>query len=72
LVPANSAEGFRKKGRPDNARFLNIAPGSLESRCSLIVTHDLNFGDSSRLMAQLEEFSRRLKAYADAIDPVYL
>jgi len=29
-VPANIAEGFRKRGRADKARFLNIAEGSLE------------------------------------------
>lgn len=29
-VPANIAEGFRKKTHADKARFLNIAQGSLE------------------------------------------
>jgi len=29
-VPANIAEGFRKAGRPDKVRFMNIAQGSLE------------------------------------------
>ncbi len=30
-IPANIAEGFKKKGRPDKARFMNVAPGSLEN-----------------------------------------
>ena len=29
-VPANIAEGFKKKGRPDKVRFMNMAQGSLE------------------------------------------
>lgn len=28
-IPANIAEGFRKKGRADKARFFNIAQGSI-------------------------------------------
>ena len=29
-VPANIAEGFRRPGKADKARFMNIAEGSLE------------------------------------------
>jgi four helix bundle protein len=29
-IPANIAEGFKKKGCSDKARFMNIAQGSLE------------------------------------------
>jgi four helix bundle protein len=29
-IPANIAEGFRKRNKPDKARYLNIAGGSLE------------------------------------------
>lgn len=29
-IPANIAEGFRKRDNPDKARFFNIAEGSLE------------------------------------------
>lgn len=45
-IPANIAEGFRKRGKADKVRFLNIAQGSLEeSRYYLILTRDLDYGD---------------------------
>ncbi|MDQ3331145.1 MAG: four helix bundle protein, partial [Planctomycetota bacterium] len=41
-IPANIAEGFRKRGRSDKARFLNISQGSLEeTRYYLILARDL-------------------------------
>jgi len=29
-IPANIAEGFRRRGRSDKVRFMNIAQGSLD------------------------------------------
>ena len=29
-IPANIAEGFNRRGKPDKCRFMNIAQGSLE------------------------------------------
>jgi four helix bundle protein len=29
-VPANIAEGFRRRSKPDKARYISIAEGSLE------------------------------------------
>ncbi len=67
-LPANIAEGFGKRTRPEKARFLNIAEGSLEEcRYYLILTHDLGYGETESLMATLEEVSRLLNAYARAI-----
>ncbi len=67
-IPANIAEGFKKKGRADKARFMNIAQGSLEeSRYYLILSRDLGYGDSSGLNSQLEEVSKLLEAYSSAI-----
>jgi four helix bundle protein len=58
-IPANIAEGFKKKGQQDKVRFLNIAQGSLEeSRYYLILTKDLGYSDPAREMLQLEEVSR--------------
>jgi len=67
-IPANIAEGFAKRSKPDKVRFLNIAEGSLEeSRYYLILAQDLGYGNSEQLMGQLEEVSRLLTAYAGAI-----
>ena len=67
-VPANIAEGFRRRGKPEKARFMNIAEGSLEeSRYYLILAQDLGYGDTAKLTGLLEEVSRMLGAYADAI-----
>jgi len=67
-IPANIAEGFRKRGRADKARFLNISEGSLEeTRYYLILAHDLHYGDSSDLMLRLEEISKLLHSYSTSI-----
>ena len=67
-VPANIAEGFRKRGKADKVRFMNIAEGSVEeSRYYLILAQDLGYGETKRLMEALEEVSRLLNAYANAI-----
>jgi len=67
-VPANIAEGFRRRGKADKARYMNMAEGSLEeSRYFLILAKDLGYGDTSSLTTSLEEVSRMLNAYASAI-----
>ncbi|WP_293161885.1 four helix bundle protein [Okeania sp. SIO2C9] len=68
-VPANVAEGFRKKGLADKIRFLNIAQGSLEeSRYYLILANDLEYGDTKELLIHLEEVSKLLDSYVAAIE----
>lgn len=60
-VPANFAEGFRKLGLADKVRFYNISQGSLEeSRYYLILARDLQFGDSTNLLADANEISKML------------
>jgi len=67
-VPANIAEGFRRRGKADKARSMNIAEGSLEeSRYYLILAQDLGYGDTAKLASAVEEISRLLSAYAAAI-----
>ena len=67
-VPANIAEGFRKRGRADKSRFLNIAQGSLEeARYYLILARDLEYCDPTELTARAEEVSKLLEAYARSI-----
>jgi four helix bundle protein len=67
-IPANIAEGFRRRGKADKARFMNMAEGSVEeSRYYLILTSDLGYADTNRLTSLLEEVSRLLDAYTRAI-----
>ncbi len=67
-IPANIAEGFRRRGKADKARFMNMAEGSVEEcRYFLILAKDLGYGDTRELYAALEEVSRLLGAYAAAI-----
>lgn len=67
-IPANIAEGFRRRSKADKARFLNMAEGSVEEcRYFLILTKDLGYGDTQSLIAALEEVSKLLGAYTAAI-----
>jgi four helix bundle protein len=67
-VPANIAEGFRRRGKADKARYMNMAEASLEeSRYYLILAQDLGYGDTCSLTTSLEEVSRLLNAYTKAI-----
>ena len=63
-VPANFAEGFKKRGHADKLRFYNIAQGSLEEcRYYFILARDLNYGDSRALKSAAEEISKMLDSY---------
>ena len=67
-IPANIAEGFRRRGKADKARFMNMAEGSVEEcRYYLILAKDLAYADTQGLTASLEEVSRLLSAYTTAI-----
>ena len=67
-IAANIAEGFRKRGKADKLRFFNIAQGSIEeSRYYLILAKDLDYGDAPELNRLLEEVSKLLEAYSQAI-----
>jgi four helix bundle protein len=67
-IPANIAEGFKKRGRLDKVRFMNIAQGSTEeSRFYLLLSNDLGYGDTKPLLSNLEEVSRLLEGYSRGI-----
>ena len=67
-ITANIAEGFRRRGKADKARFLNTSEASLEeSRYYLILTQDLGYGETAKLLNSLEEVSRLLNSYSKAI-----
>lgn len=62
-IPANIAEGFRKRGKADKARFMNIAQGSVEEcRYYLLLARDLDYGNKPELNSILEEISKMLHA----------
>ena len=69
---AAASEGRRSRARrrfgADKLRFDNIAQGAVEeSRYSLILAKDLDYGDVSELSLLLEEVSKLLAAYSQAI-----
>ena len=70
-VPANIAEGFKRRKKPDKARALNIAEGSLEeARYLLRLARDLGYTTDERLHNDAREVGRMLGAYARALVPI--
>lgn len=67
-ISANIAEGFKKRGFKDKARFMNIAQGSLEEcRYYLILAQDLGYRSTQNLNNLLEEVSKMLSSYGRSI-----
>ncbi len=63
-IPANIAEGFRKAGVNDRARFLTIAQGSIEEcRYYLILVRDLEYAATDEQSRLLEEVSKLTHAF---------
>lgn len=65
-IPANIAEGSRREGPQEYARFLNIAQGSAaEVEYFLILSHDLGYLDDEtfrRLADDIDQVARMLHA----------
>jgi four helix bundle protein len=70
-VPANIAEGYKKRGPIDKQRFMNIAQGSLEEcRYYLILSRDLGYLSEAHfqeMKSLSEEVGRLLHSYRKAI-----
>jgi four helix bundle protein len=67
-IPANIAEGFKKSGRADKARFMNTSQGSVEEcRYYLLLARDLGYARPTDLESVLEEVSKLLTSYRSAI-----
>jgi four helix bundle protein len=63
-VPANIAEAFGRSTRPEKARLLNIAQGSLdELRYYIVLSKDLGYIADPDLAEAAEEVGRMLDAY---------
>jgi len=63
-VPNKFAEGFKRRTINDKARSYNIAQSSLEeSRCLLVLSGDLGYGNPARLLENAEEIARMLEGY---------
>jgi four helix bundle protein len=67
-IAANIAEGYKKSGTADKAKFMNIAQGSLEE-CNyyLILANDLEYGENKESVVLLNEVSRILQSYRSKI-----
>ena len=69
-VPANIAEGFKKRGRKDKVNFYNIAQGSLaELRYYLILSKDLEYiADYSELWMLSDEIGKMLNGLIASVE----
>ena len=61
-VPANIAEGFKRRGGNDKVRFYNIAQASLEElRYYIILRQDLRYlGSYQELKGKFDVIAKRL------------
>lgn len=70
-VPANIAEGYRKRTKAEKQRYLTIAHGSLEeTRYYLMLSKDLDYLDSTVLSNLAEEVSKLLTLYYRKIENI--
>lgn len=67
-VPANFAEGFKRRSRAEKIRFYNIAQSSLEeSRYYFILASDLEYAATDEHLRALEEVARMLEGFVSAV-----
>ena len=67
-VPANIAEGFKKRHRPDKARVMNIAQASNEElRYYFILARDLGYLKADVRWNDIDEVARMLGAYVQTL-----
>ncbi|MFQ5868529.1 MAG: four helix bundle protein [Candidatus Zixiibacteriota bacterium] len=69
-IPANIAEGFKKRSEKDKAKFYNISQGSLEElRYYLILAKDLKYLDNIEELSDLiDEVGRMLHGLIRSIE----
>jgi len=71
-IPANEAEGYKRKGKQEKLRFFNIAQASLEeARYYILLSKDLNYisnEEEQSLTLNIEEASKSLNSYCYKLD----
>lgn len=71
-VPANIAEGSKRQGKGDFARFLNIAEGSLaETEYFVLLARDLGYlraDKTTPLLTEIDEIARMLYALRTKVE----
>jgi four helix bundle protein len=71
-VPTNIAEGAKRSGAQDYARFLNIAEGSLsETEYLVMLSRDLGYlvlDDATKYLVEIEEIARMLFALRTKVE----
>ena len=67
-IPANIAEGYKKRGKNDKVRFFNISEGSLEEcKYYIILSKDLEYISNDDFLVSAVEVSKLLNSYSKAI-----
>jgi four helix bundle protein len=68
-IPANIAEGFKRKGKKDKINFYNNAQASLEElKYYLILSKDLGYlSDDNDLLSKSDEAGKLLYKFAGAM-----
>jgi four helix bundle protein len=70
-IEANIAEGYKKIGKADKLRFMNISQGSIEEcRDYILLSRDLHYvsdNEFSELHQMLEDTSKMLYLYCNGI-----
>ncbi len=69
-IPANIAEGFKRRSRADKVHFYNMAQGSLEElRYYFILCRDLGYKlEYDRVATQADQIGRMLNGLIKSID----
>jgi four helix bundle protein len=69
-IPANIAEGFKRRGQRDKVHFYNISQGSLEEVCYyLLLATDLSYSiHADEHTGLVEETARMLQGLINSIE----
>jgi four helix bundle protein len=69
-IPANIAEGFKRRSQPEKCRFYNIAEAPLEeARYYFILAKELGYiSDNTVLLTQADEAARLTKGLIQSVE----